>query len=79
MENSVLNALRSSDVKEEDIAYLQEKFRGKFFNVEDCDKELIKLGYEPIFVIDYEDDFDDDYDYDDDDYEKINHKKHFDE
>ncbi len=79
MESSVLNALKASDVKEEDIAFLQKKFKGKFFNVEECDKELVKLGYEPVFVIDYDDDNDEYDDYDDGEYEKIHHKKNFDD
>jgi|FLOH01.1.fsa_nt_gi uncharacterized protein YvpB len=79
MERSVLNALKASDVKEEDIKFLEQKFKGKFFNVEECDKELVKLGYEPIFVIDYdEDDYYEDDEYDDE-YEKISQKKYFDD
>lgn len=78
MERSVLNALKASDVKEEDIKFLQKKFTGKFFNVEECDKELIKLGYEPVFVLDFDEDEDDD-DYDHDGYEKKHQKKYFDE
>jgi hypothetical protein len=75
MEKSVLNALRASDVTEEHIEYIQKKLNGKFFNVEDCDKELVKLGYEPIFVLD-EDDFEDDFEDDGLGYEKIQHKKY---
>lgn len=78
MDASVLKVLKANDVKEEDIELLRKKFKTKFFNVEDCDKELVKLGYEPIFVVDYDDEEDDDYaDYDD--YQKISHKKHFDD
>lgn len=81
MDNSVLNALKSSGVNQEDIDYLQKKFKTKFFNVEDCDRELIKLGYEPIFVLDLDDDYEDDYEEDDDyeDYQKISSRKHFDD
>jgi hypothetical protein len=79
MDASVLKVLKANDVKEEDIEFLRKKFKTKFFNVEDCDKELVKLGYDPIFVIDYDEEYDDE-EYDEyDDYQKISHKKHFDE
>jgi len=78
MESSVLNLLKDSDVKDSDIEFLQKKFKGKIFNVEECDKELVKLGYEPVFFTDYdeEDEYDNEYE---DDYKKIHHRKSFDD
>jgi len=79
MESSVLNLLKDSDVKDSDIEFLQKKFKGKIFNVEECDKELVKLGYEPVFFTDYdeeEDEYDNEYE---DDYKKNHHRKSFDD
>lgn len=77
MDKPILNVLISHEVSPEHIAYLKEKFKSKFFTVEDCDRELIKMGYEPVFVVDLDEE-DDDFDYSDN-YEKRASRKHFDD
>lgn len=77
MKSSILNALRSCSVKQKDIDYLKQRFKNKGFTVEDCDKELVRLGYDPIFVVEYDEGDDDYYEYDS--YEKRVTKAHFDD
>lgn len=78
MDSSVINALRSNGVSDEHIEHLKKRCSGKFFDIELCDKELVKLGYDPIFMSDLDDDDEfDDYGYDD--YEKFSSKRHFDD
>jgi len=90
---SIIFMLKSNGVNEEHLAMFNLKLRDKSFTVDDCDKLLVKLGYEKLFTIDDEittlngenidDDFDDDLnDFDDDtytDYELFHKKSTFDE
>lgn len=75
--DSILYILSSSGVSSEDLKLFESKLKDKKFTIEDCDKLLVKLGYEKVFVVD--DDFDN-YDDEDDDefvsYEKTKHKQH---
>ena len=92
--DSIIFMLKSHGVKEEDMAAFSLKLRDKSFTVDDCDKLLVKLGYEKLFTIEDEisntsdDNFDDDFyeadlnDIDDDsysDYESFNKKHTFDD
>ncbi len=70
---SILNILKSSGVKEEDMVLFNDKLKDKRFTIDDCDKLLVKLGYEKLFVLDDEN-FDEDYD-NYDDFEPIQHRK----
>jgi hypothetical protein len=70
---SILNILKSSGVKEEHMKLFNEKLKDKSFTIDDCDKLLVKMGYEKLFVFD-DDGFDEDYE-NYDDFEPIHHKK----
>lgn len=64
--DSIIYELRANDVKEEDIELIISKVKNRV-SEENLDLELVKLGYDKIFTIDY-DDFDDNDDYDDSDF-----------
>lgn len=71
---SILNVLKSNGVKEEDMKLFNEKLKDKKFTIDDCDKLLVKLGYEKLFSFDDESAFDEDDDsYDD--FEPMHHKR----
>ncbi|MBD3840788.1 MAG: hypothetical protein IE909_02705 [Campylobacterales bacterium] len=69
---SILYLLDSHGVSEEHLAIFSDKLKNKSFTTADCDKLLVKLGYDKLFVVD---DFEDDDDMDFDTYEK-NKPKH---
>lgn len=74
---SILNVLKSNDITDEHIKLFSEKLKDKNFGIDQCDKLLVKLGYEKLFSFD--DDFEED-DFDSyDDFEPISHKKTFEE
>ncbi|MGB5867567.1 MAG: hypothetical protein WBG69_06825 [Arcobacteraceae bacterium] len=92
--DSIIFMLKSHGVNEEDLAAFSLKLRDKSFTVDDCDKLLVKLGYEKLFTIEDEiskkgsDIEDDDLyaaelgDFDDDgysDYESFHKKSTFDD
>ena len=52
--DSILFMLRSYGVSEEDMTAFSLKLRDKSFTVDDCDKLLVKLGYEKLFTIEEE-------------------------
>lgn len=68
--DSIIFMLRSHGVSEDDLAMFSLKLRDKSFTVDDCDKLLVKLGYEKLFTVEDDepkqngDNIDDDY-YDD--------------
>jgi len=81
--DSMIFMLRSHGVTEEHITAFSLKLRDKSFTVDDCDKLLVKLGYEKLFTIEdetvhktddelddnlYDDEIDDFDDFDDDSY-----------
>ena len=72
--DSILFILKSNGVKDEDINTFSQKLKDKSFTIDDCDKLLVKLGYEKIFVLD-EDDFSDNLDDNFLEYEKNKPKK----
>lgn len=60
----VANEMRANGVREEDIKTIIDKSKKTKFNPRAADDELVKMGYDKIFTIDYddiyeEDDFDD--------------------
>ena len=69
--NAILNMLDSHDVSSEHLVLFKEKLKDKNFTELQCDKLLVKLGYEPLFS--FEED-EEDYDYGYDSYEKTIHK-----
>jgi len=75
--NSILYILDQHGVSEEDLKIFAERLKKeKKFTIADCDKLLIKLGYEKVFSDD--DDFDDDGSDDFAPYEKTKSKHHID-
>lgn len=64
--DSIIFELRANDVKEEDIKTIMERVKNRI-SEENLDNELVKLGYEKIFTVDYDDNFYED-DYLDDDF-----------
>lgn len=65
MDLSIVYELRANNVEEEHISVIMEKVKNRFTE-ENIDKELVKLGYQKMFTVDY-DDYDE-YSYDDLDY-----------
>lgn len=49
--DSIIFMLRSHGVSEDDLAMFSLKLRDKSFTVDDCDKLLVKLGYEKLFTV----------------------------
>jgi hypothetical protein len=70
--NSILYILESNGIDGEHLALFKEKLKDKKFTLDDCDKLLVKLGYEKLFLLD-EDYGEDDDEYDD--FEPIRHKR----
>lgn len=62
----VVNEMRANGVEEEDIKTIVEQSKKSRFNPKLVDDALVKMGYEKIFTIDYEDNYDDDDDEADD-------------
>lgn len=52
--DSIIFMLQAHGVNEEDMVAFSLKLRDKSFTVDDCDKLLVKLGYEKIFTIEDE-------------------------
>lgn len=73
---SILYILKGHGVSEEDLKIFSEKLKEKSFTTEDCDKLLIKMGYDKVFTDD-EDSNDDDFD-EFSPYEKTKPKHHID-
>ncbi|MDX1808699.1 MAG: hypothetical protein R3331_04105 [Sulfurospirillaceae bacterium] len=61
----VVNEMRANGVAEEDIKTILEQSKKSRYNPKLIDEELEKMGYEKIFTIDYDDNYDDDDDIDD--------------
>jgi hypothetical protein len=55
----VVNEMRANGVEEEDIKTIVEQAKKSRFNPKLVDDALVKLGYEKIFTIDYDDNYDD--------------------
>jgi len=62
---SILFILKSNEIKDEDIKVFSQKLKDKNFTIDDCDKLLVKMGYEKIFTVDEDGGFEDEDDYDD--------------
>lgn len=71
--SSILYVLESNDISEEHITLFKDKLKDKKMTLDDCDKLLVKLGYEKLFLID--EDYDEDDENYDDDFEPIRHKR----
>lgn len=74
---AILNVLKSNGVSEDHMKLFSEKLKDKKFSIDDCDKLLVKLGYEKLFS--YEDEGSDDDEFDFDDFEPIQHRRSFDD
>lgn len=57
---NLANEMRANSVEENDIEIIEESCKRYRYSAESMDAELVKLGYDKIFTIDYEDfeDFD---------------------
>ncbi|PIF03480.1 MAG: hypothetical protein CSA86_05565 [Arcobacter sp.] len=75
MNLSIIYELRANNIPEEDIDLIMSKVKNRL-SEENVDKELVKLGYEKIFTVDY-DEYD--YDYEDDYVFPLRKKTHFDD
>ena len=77
--DSIIYELRANDVKEEDIDLIINKIKNRL-SEENLDLELVKLGYNKIFTIDYDnyDNYDsyDDYEVANDEYFNSKQKYH---
>ncbi len=71
--SSILYILESNDISEEHMALFKEKLKDKKMTLDDCDKLLVKLGYEKLFLVD--DEYEEDDESYDDDFEPIRHKR----
>ncbi|WP_417326757.1 hypothetical protein [Halarcobacter sp.] len=65
MLESYVYELRANDIKEEDIQKILESVKNRL-SEENVDTELVKLGYQKVFTVDY-DAYDEFYNYDLDD------------
>ncbi|RXJ77537.1 hypothetical protein CRV03_04710 [Arcobacter sp. F155] len=65
MLESYIYELRANDIKEEDIQKVLESVKNRL-SEENVDTELVKLGYQKVFTVDY-DAYDEFYNYDLDD------------
>lgn len=54
MNLAIIYELRANDVKEEHIEQIMDKVKNRL-SEENIDKELVKLGYQKIFTVDYDD------------------------
>lgn len=77
---SIIYELRYNNVKEEDIKTIIERVKNRI-SEENIDNELVKLGYNKIFTVDYSDIDYDSYDnFDDlDEYDNFKGHRDFDE
>jgi len=75
---SILFILESNGISKEHIDVFKEKLKDKKMTLDDCDKLLIKLGYERLFLIDedYDEEEEDNYNTE---FERIPHKRIFEE
>lgn len=57
---NLANEMRANSVEEDDIKLIEERCKKYRYSAESMDAELINLGYDKIFTINYEDfeDFD---------------------
>ncbi|RXJ97562.1 hypothetical protein CRU98_13345, partial [Arcobacter sp. CECT 8986] len=62
MLESYVYELRANDIKEEDIQKVLESVKNRL-SEENVDTELVKLGYQKVFTVDY-DAYDEFYNYD---------------
>ncbi len=53
MDLAIVYELRANDVKEEHIKLIMEKVKNRFTE-ENIDLELVKLGYQKMFTVDYD-------------------------
>ncbi len=64
MDLAIIYELRANDVSEEHIELIMSRVKNRLTE-ENIDKELVKLGYQKIFTVDYDEydnyDFDDGY------------------
>ena len=64
MNLAIIYELRANDVSEEHIELIMDRVKNRLTE-ENIDKELLKLGYQKIFTVDYDEydnyDFNDDY------------------
>ena len=64
MDLAIIYELRANDVSEEHIELIMNRVKNRLTE-ENIDKELLKLGYQKIFTVDYDEydnyDFNDDY------------------
>ncbi|NVJ53109.1 MAG: hypothetical protein HWD90_05400 [Campylobacteraceae bacterium] len=65
MVESFIYELRANDIKEKDIKNIMEIVKNRL-SEENVDAELVKLGYQKVFTVDY-DSYDEFYNYDLDD------------
>ena len=73
--DSILYILKGHGVSEDDLKIFSTKLKEKNFTTTDCDKLLVKMGYDTVFT---EDEDMNDYDFDGfDPYEKTTHKHNF--
>lgn|GEM_PF-970972 len=77
---SIIYELRYNNVKEEDIKTIIERVKNRI-SEDNIDRELVKLGYEKIFTVDYDDydNYDEDFEDYDDDYGDYKGPRGFDE
>lgn len=75
--SSILYVLESNGISDEHLALFKEKLKDKKMTLDDCDKLLVKLGYDKLFLLD--EDYDEDDDGYDDDFEPIRHKRSLEE
>ncbi|XPV67547.1 MAG: hypothetical protein ACNI25_09480 [Halarcobacter sp.] len=75
---SIIYELRYNNVKEQDIKTIIERVKNRI-SEENVDNELVKLGYNKIFTVDYDDIDYDNYDDFDDDYDNYKGHRDFDE
>ena len=64
MDLAIIYELRANDISEEHIELIMDRVKNRLTE-ENIDKELLKLGYQKIFTVDYDEydnyDFNDDY------------------
>ena len=64
MDLAIIYELRANNVEEEHIELIMDRVKNRLTE-ENIDKELLKLGYQKIFTVDYDEydnyDFNDDY------------------
>lgn len=58
--DSILYILKGHGVGEDDLKIFSLKLKDKNFTISDCDKLLIKMGYDKVFTDEEDGDIDDD-------------------